>query len=481
MYAETLAPPPLLLAACIGSDTETTEPAEQQTDSQLATLTPECIDDPCKDVGVLLPVTVDITIKANSESIEVGLPENTTSLDFELIGAQPVPPGGEIKMRVTIKECPHDASFQFDVEAEVQSEEPPDGEEFDEDKDGVHTYEIKFKNSPEPEPKFEAPRTIEVTATDIERVSGVDAGFFDVDYPATGLAPLLLVAGFSEISIVNLSTDQEIEKLSTPFGRTYGAVAYSAGSKKMIVATGEWGAAAWQYVAGSFVMVDGAAFVTGNVTDIVICPPTGRIVVANNSAGELQTYDLLDGKYQKQDSFTISLEGVVSVEKLPDGEFMATSEDSAGQGTAWWIPEGEFPKKVMDLGDFPRIITASPNGQFAVIPCLGDGISFPQVFFLTRADPDSDWEAPLSLLAIEAVSIGIKQLANGNYKVAIPSGRTDEVRTLEMEPDATVVDEKNEDLAEGAEDPNHSFTYGNSIYTSCAGSIIDCRAIPESD
>jgi len=458
---------PAIFAACPSAD-DPNAPAEQP-DPQLASVTPESFTDPCGDPAPTLPFDLgEVVVTSHRAGLVVNPPEDTSSLAFEVSGNLQLAKGEQTKIRVKITACPHEATFCVDVQVPTLEGEAPDTAKF----------EIEIKPSEPPPPPPVTPRVIDVDASDVERFSGVNEGFFE-DYPPGGAAPLLLVAARDAVVVTNLKTDAEIEKLTTPTGATYGAKAFTNSSGKAIVATGEWGAAVWQYVAGSFVMLGGAPFVTGNITDVVVCPD-GRIIVANRTAGEIQFYNLVSGKYELQADLTIVLDGVVSIAKLPDGEYMADTEDALGNGTAWWIPADELPREIGPVAKSPRIISASPDGNFAVMPCLGDGISFPEVYFLTRVDAASDWEVAQSLLGIAAVSCGLAPLANGNYAVAIPSSRTDEVRFLEMEPDATVVAQSDQPVGTGCGEPYHTIIFGIGVYSSCrVGSKIDCQGLPD--
>ena len=452
----------LLLTACSFSDDTTDIDEAPQAEADLATVTPECLFDPCaNEPPPELPFVLgEVVVTSKVDGLSITLPAITKSLEFEVVGKRTADKGEQIIVRVTLTACPHDDSFALLTEAS-----------------GVpnsQTHTITFKKE-QPRPPVD-PRTIDVAANDVERISGVDAGFFD-GLPVTGVAPLLLVAARDAVIFLNLETDDEVERLTTPSGATYGAAPFSNASGKAVVATGDWGAAVWQYVAGSFALLGGAPFVTGNITDVAVCPD-GRLVVANNTAGEIQFYDLVGAKYEIDSGLTIALEGVVSVSKLPNGEYLANTESPTGNGTAWFIPDNAVPVVIGPLAKGPRLITTSPAGDFAVMPCLGDGISFPQVFFLSSTS--GEWKIPQAVAAIRAVSCGIEERADGNLWVAIPSSRTDEVRYLAMQPDATILDEINEALSAGCKVPSHAVIVDGATYLSCIdGSTIDCRPVPE--
>jgi hypothetical protein len=316
----------------------------------------------------------------------------------------------------------------------------------------VHEFEIRVSTGISHTTAAGEERTHPLPATLLEAMALAYVG----DFPGmTANDPVVTVGGKDAWLMVDHSTGEVVESLSTPAGQTYGAVPLADGGVSAVFAYGEWGAAVWYWVAGAFgapVMLS-----TNHITD-ALAIPGGGLIFSDNTAGQIRFLEFVANAYVVS-AIVMNLPGVISATQLADGSILAVT---GGAGGALYAAASRDASLLLvaQIADTLRRVRAL--GDVAAISYYGGGVGFGGISVAARNA--GVWALVFGLIGTSSIGIDLKQpssdfaeaITSDHIFIAATSYNTNEYRIIEVEADGSYWADTLFALPEACEAPGHA-------------------------
>lgn len=275
-----------------------------------------------------------------------------------------------------------------------------------------------------------------------------------------GLVPdpkrAVTLAGEEVAAVVDVVTGAVLGQVSTPPGKTYGAILLAHGGVFVLFAYGDWGAALYYWDGSAF----GAAVMlsTNNITDASRTPGGGLLFV-DRAAGQGRFLEFVVNAYVVS-AIVMNLPGIISATQLPDGSILAVTNGTGGGLYAAASPSATLVFVGL-IADTLRRVRALDD--VAAISYFGSGVAFGGISVAARTN--GTWVLVFGLSGQSAAGVGLKKRPTSDFLqavnddhilIAATSYYTNEYRVIEVEADGNYWADSLVALPEGCEAPGHA-------------------------